>query len=342
MNDERRMFYLLAPESLPRSRPECVARGDAAAALEIVRVCSRGCSNESALVAARKAIERLNLDPRSLVRVAEDRHESEANRSNDDAFGIIRVRGDVVPILVHSTLQGYVALLEEAAAGGANVGAEDWSKLRGAFGLLFHILADGSVDEVPSPDSGAAPIEPPQAAEAHHSALSRWTRGHHMFMVLIQGLVTSFSSFQREIEAGQSDRASDSLRAATRLMVASGVALRFTGDFKYSDYERDVRPTLMPPIAPEGLTGLYWRDHEYLIRFLTKARSLFTAVDPSLRGQLHLFCEALKETYASHKGVCASFVGTERPSLLMATRTQRSAVDTLDHFMRVRLNLVQD
>jgi len=341
MNDQR-TFYLLTPESLPRSRAECVAGGHTAAALEIISACPPDCPDESALAEARKAIARLNLDPRSLVPVEEDPNESEENRSNDKAFGIVRVRGEVMPLLVNSALQGFVALLEEAIAGGANVSAEHWGKLRGAFSLLFHILRNGSVDDFASPDSVAASIEPPQAAEEQHSALSRWIRGHHMFMVLIQGLVTAFSSFQREVAAGQLGQAKNSLRAATCLMVGSGVALRFTGDFQYSDYEREVRPILMPPIAPEGLTGLYWRDHEYLMKFLTKMRPLFTSLDPSLREELHSFHEALKKAYDAHKVVCASFVGTEQPSLLMATRTDRSAVDTLDHFMRVRLNLVKD
>jgi len=344
MTMTRSPFYLLAPESLPRSREDCVARGDAAAAVAIARACVPGGSDASALIEAGRALARLNLDPRSLVVVTEDAHESDGNRSNDQAFGIVRVRGDLVPILVHSTLQGFVALLEEAEAGGTTVDGADWRRLRGAFALLLQILSDGSVDPRAAATSGidVAPVQPSQAAEPEHSALSRWTRGHHMFMVLIQGLITSFSSFQREVAAGRIDRAGDSLRAATGLMAGAGVALRFTGDFAYSAYEREVRPTLMPPIAPDGLTGLYWRDHEYLIVFLTKARALFTTLDPALRGELHAFHEALKGTYDSHKAVCASFVGTERPSLLMATRTQKSAIETLEHFKRVRLHLVQD
>jgi hypothetical protein len=340
---EPRTFYLLAPESLPRSRTECVASGGAAAALEIICTCPADGQDEAVLVEARRAVARLNLDPRSLVPVGEDDpHESEANRSNDRTFGIVRVRGEVIPILVHSTLQGFVALLEEAIAGGANVSAQEWSKLRGAFSLLFHLLRNGTVDDYANPDRLPAPIEPPQATEKQHSALSRWIRGHHMFMVLIQGLVAAFSSLEREVEAGQLGQAKDSLQAATCLMAGSGAALRFTGDFQYSDYEREVRPTLMPPIAPQGLTGLYWRDHEYLMKLLTKMRPLFTSLEPSLREQLHSFCHALQKTYNSHKVVCASFVGTVQPSLLMATRIERSAVDTLDHFMRVRLNLVKD
>lgn len=341
MNEPRR-FYLLTPEMLPRGREECIAGGDAAAALEIMRAFAPDCPDASALALAREALTRQGLDPRSLTPVGEDSHESDDNRANDKAFGIVRVRGDVMPTLVYSTLQGFVTLLEEALAGGANVSAADWGRLRAAFRLLFALLRDGGVDGSAGLDGAAEIIEPPQASPGGHSAFSRWTRGHHTFMVLIQGLVTVFSSFQREVESGRHDRAGDSLRAATRLMEGSGVALHFTGDFEYSDYEREVRPNLMPPIAPAGLTGLYWRDHEYLIKFLTRARSSFTALDPSLRGSLHAFRGALKQAYESHKSVCASFVGTQQPSLLMATRTEQAAVDTLDHFMRVRLNLVQD
>jgi hypothetical protein len=339
---ERRAFYLLTPDDLPRSRGACVARGDAAAALALITACAPSCSDATALAVAGQAVARLALHPQALEPVGTDPHETERNRSNDEAFGIVRMRGDVVPILVNSTLQGYVALLEEALAGGVNIGGEDWGKLRGAFGLLFHIFQYGSLEGFTVPDRRAAPGDAPSADAASHSALSRWIRGHHLFMVLIQGLVISFSSFHREVDAGQIDEAGDSLRAATCLMVASGAALRFTGGFTYSAYEREVRPTLMPPIAPEGLTGLYWRDHEYLIARLTRARAIFTSLDPLLRAPLYAFHDALKETYDSHKLVCASFVGTEQPSLLMATRTQKSAVETLDHFKRVRLNLVQD
>jgi len=331
-------FYLLTPERLPRGRAEYVAAGDAAAALEIMSACPPDCRDESALVQARTAISRLNLDHRLLMPAGGDANESQNNRSNDRAFGIVRVRGEAMPILIHSTLQGFVALLEEAIAGGANVNAEDWTRLRSAFHLLFHILRNGSWA---APDRLNVPIEPPRAADQQHSALSRWIRGHHMFMVLIQGLVAAFSSFQEEIEAARLGPARDALRAATCLMVGSGVALHFTGDFPYSDYEREVRPTLMPPLAPNGLTGLYWRDHEYLMKVLTRLRPVFTRFDPFIREQLHSFHEALRQTYGSHKVVCARFVGTAQPSLLMANRIERSAVDTLDHFMRVRLNLVK-
>jgi hypothetical protein len=340
--NERKTFYLLAPQSLPRSREEYVADGPAAAALEIMRACTPNGPDKTALTAAHTAIARLNLNLQSLEAMEADPNESDENRANDQAFGIVRVRGEVPPILVHSTLQGFVALMEEATAGGANVTAEEWTQLRGAFSLLFHILGSGRIDQFADPESAGALIQPPRAVEERHSALSRWIRGHHMFMVLIQGLVAAFSSFQHEVETGRLVEAKDSLRAATCLMVGSGVALRFTGDFQYSDYEREVRPTLMPPVAPPGLTGLYWRDHEYMMKFLAKMRPLFASLDPSLREPLHVFHEALKQTYGAHKLVCASFVGTEQPSLLMATRTEQSAVDTLDHFMRVRLNLVRN
>ena len=340
--NEQKTFYLLTPENLPRSRAECSAGGDAAAALDIMSACALNCPDESALAAARKALVRLNLGPQSLQPVGEDLNESEDNRSNDKAFGIVRVRGEVIPLLINSTLQGFVALLEEAIAGGANVTAEEWTQIRNAFSLLFYMLEGRSFDEFARQDSMGALIQPPRAAEEQHSALSRWVRGHHLFMVMIQGLVAAFGSFQHEVEAGRFGQAKNSLRAATLLMVGSGVALRFTGDFQYSDYERIVRPTLQPPVVPEGLTGLYWRDHEYLMKFLTKMRPLFTSLDPSLREQVHFFHDALKETYGAHKMVCASFVGAERPSLLMATRTEQSAVETLNHFMRARLNLVKD
>jgi hypothetical protein len=338
----RREFFLLAPESLPDCRQECIPTHESAAALEIINSCSPDVSDELALAQARKALVHLGLNSELLIPMEGDPNESPDNRSNDRAFGIVRVRGETMSILTYSTLQGFVTLLEEASAGGANVSADDWNKLRRAFFLLFHLLDNGRIDGFMDSPHNSGEVQSPRAANEQHSALSRWTRGHHAFMTLIQGLVVVFRSFQHEVEDGHLTQAKESLRAATCLMAASGVALRFTGDFRYSDYEREVRPTLMPPIAPEGLTGLYWRDHEYLIKSLTKMRSLFTGIDTSLREELHSFHEALKNAYESHKCVCASFVGNQQPSLLMASRTDKSAVDTLDHFMRVRLNLIKD
>jgi hypothetical protein len=246
-----------------------------------------------------------------------------------------------MPILVYSTLQGFIDLLEEAIAGGVTVSPDDWGRLRRAFALLFYVLRQGTVDAT-ALDAPLPHMPPPRARDDQHSALSRWTRGHHMFMVVIQGLVSIFNRFEREAECGRSSDAVPWLRAATCLMAAAGVALRFTGDFHYSDYDREVRPMLMPPIAPEGLTGQHWRDHEYLIRLLTKMRPLFVSLGDALREPLRQFHDALRVAYESHKAVCATFVGTAQPSLLMAARTGRSAVGTLDHFMRVRLNLVEE
>jgi hypothetical protein len=123
-------------------------------------------------------------------------------------------------------------------------------------------------------------------------------------------------------------------------MRGSGAALAFTGDFPYPAYAARVRPTLIPPNAPPDMTGLRWRDHEYLIRVLSELRPVFAALPEGLREEREGFADALTEAYDAHKMVCAHFVGADQSSVLMATRTNEAAVSTLERFKRSRRGLV--
>ena len=337
-----RQFFLLRPQQLPRSRAELVATIPITAALHTMRRATPPAPNEDALQAAREALSQLGVTNQCLTPVVDETDESPDNRANDEVFHIVRVEGQTFPLLVHSTLQGFVALLEEALSAGAKLTPVEWSRLRTAFAVLFETFRGEHVSEEMPPEAIVAP-EPPAAArcDRQQNALQRWTRGHHMFMVVIQGLVVIFNCLRHELEASNLRTADALLRAATRLMMGVGPALRFTGDFGYSEYEKEVRPTLTPPAAPPGLSGLYWRDHEYLMKLLARMRPMLMNLDASLRDHLHPLHEALATAYESHKFVCGSFVGSERSSLLMASRTQQPAVETLDHFKRVRLQLVK-
>lgn len=331
-------FYLLRPELLPRGWNE-IGKGRGMAVLEeFLALLRQSPDDREALAAARQALERLALKSEDFIRVGEDPRESAANRANDLAFHIVRVQGEVLPLLIHSTLQGFVALLDEAVTGGTDLKPQEWGRLRAAFTVAFSVLARSQIEPGP-----AQPIVPLRSlAEGERDALRRWTRGHYVFMVLVQALVVILNCFRQSVEAGDIPGARSMLAMATTLMWGSESGLRFAGDFSYNSYEKAVRPTLMPPVAPPGMTGLHWRDHEHLVKVLGGLRPVFQALDPRLEAQREALYEAVATAYESHKYVCSSFVGTERPSLLMNTRTEKSAVELLEHFKGVRLHLVKE
>ncbi|NVI98246.1 hypothetical protein HV824_08925 [Myxococcus sp. AM009] len=242
-----------------------------------------------------------------------------------------------MPLLVHSTLQGFATLLDEALVNGTDLEPQAWGQLRAAYNTLF----DTFLGRPPARDE-EVPMPPPRStSEGERDALRRWTRGHYVFMSIVQGLSVVLNGLTRDINASDIPSAQVNFERATTIMMGAESALRFTGDYSYNAYEKSVRPTLMPPIAPPGMTGLRWRDHEHLVKILSGMRPLFSALDPALEPYREAFYASISHTYDSHKLVCSSFVGTERTSLLMAERTEKSAIEILDHFKRVRLQLVK-
>ncbi|WP_338871403.1 hypothetical protein [Myxococcus stipitatus] len=331
-------IYLLRPERLPRVRGELQGAAAHVAVLEPLARLHRSSPEEQAMLAARDALARLGLGPADFMPVVDDPEASQGNKDNDQAFAIVRVDGQVVPLLVQSTLHGFVTLLDEALTSGTDLEPAAWGRLRHAFSVLFDVLLDR-----PFHREGAEPLPPPRStASGERDALRRWTRGHYVFMSLVQGMVVLLHGLREGVETENLEFARSALERVTALMDGAEAALRFTGDYSYTAYEKSVRPTLMPPVAPPGMTGLRWRDHEYMVKVLSGLRPVFSRLPAELESAREEFYQSVARAYDAHKTVCASFVGTERTSLLMAERTEKSAVEILEHFKRVRLHLVKE
>jgi hypothetical protein len=136
---------------------------------------------------------------------------------------------------------------------------------------------------------------------------------------------------------GDADGALVAATVATRLMWASRGALRYAGDAAQPEYDAEIRPTLMPPVAPPKMSGLRWRDHEALVRALTDSTKGWAWLAERDDAPLAEFRDALGATYDAHRGVCAHFVGERSTSLLANSSSSRSAVSVLDQFRRIRL-----
>ena len=139
-------------------------------------------------------------------------------------------------------------------------------------------------------------------------AIRRWKRGHHLFFVLIQGLILSLTKFKRAMVEGDVGMANECLRIATDLMWGSAVAFRFAGDFSEEQYQAVVRPSMEPPYVNEGFSGLNGADHANLIRLLRSLKPTFETLPAPLRAQHRSFRRALDVAYESHVFVCREFV----------------------------------
>ncbi|MCO6704260.1 hypothetical protein KQH42_27940 [Streptomyces sp. CHA1] len=336
-------FHLLRPQDLPRTAEELgdSSSGPAApqlAALADALLDGRDDKTQERVREALGILEEAIPHPEP---VGADPEESPGNRANDEAFAIVRVQGDALHQLRHSTARAYLTLCEEESSTGTALPAEQLRRLHVAFGALF-ALYSGPVDHrAMAPQDSPRPHRPlPPHTMGEADALRRWTRGHHVFMALVQGMVVAFSCMGDRLRADEPEQARPFLILAGTLMRGSAAALAFTGDFPYSAYSVRVRPTLIPPNAPPDMTGLRWRDHEYLIRVLTELRPVFGELPPLLEAERGQFAETLEEAYEAHKTVCSHFVGSDQSSVLMADRTNESAVTTLDRFKRSRRQLV--
>ncbi|MEU9035657.1 hypothetical protein AB0D45_12280 [Streptomyces sp. NPDC048352] len=327
-------FRMGRPEELPGTLDE-VRAAAAARAGEAVRGLARpGARTDLDALLAQVRQTRAALAPAGTVPVGDDPAESEANRDNDLAFGIVRTRGPVTELLVDAALAALVGILEVAADRGSHLDEPAWERLLGGFDALLDWLADPHSAPRPRPVPAVAPPGPP----VHQDALRRWVRGHHVFMVLAQGCALATACMRDSAARGDLPGAEASAAAAEALMRGCQGALLYAGDANREQYNQQIRPTLMPPVAPPKMSGLHWRDHEVLIKELARSREAWEWL--AARGSVRpaAFRAALGEAYDSHIGVCDHFVGDQSPSLLAAQGSSRSAVGVIGQFRKIRLS----
>lgn len=326
-------FRLGRPEDLPHRPTGLASARTAAEALS--HAAAR--TGTAALLDACRAV-RTELAVTLGEPVGEDPDESEANRANDIAFGIVRTDGPPTAVLVDAALAALSGVLDLAADRGIGLDRRDWTDLVNGFDTVLAWLADP--DTVPARPS--VPAAPEIREVRPDDALRRWVRGHHVFMVFAQGGAMAARSLSQCAGAEDKDGAVVAASIATTLMGSSRAALRFAGDVTNLAYQSEIRPTLMPPVAPPKMSGLRWRDHEALVRQLAAARDGFAWLSRSHPELLQGFRAELETAYLAHRGVCESFVGTESPSLLATSRSGRSAVGVLDQFRELRLQLLPE
>jgi hypothetical protein len=175
---------------------------------------------------------------------------------------------------------------------------------------------------------------------SHANPLHRWRVGHHLFFVLIQGLILALRRFELATTKSMQVEAALHLESATSLLWASAVVMRFAGDFPEKDYDDQVRSTMMPPRVSDGFSGLLSHDHRVMLEILKRLRPVFAQLPAGLERPRDRFLAALNSAYECHIFVCRRFAGDKAPSLRTATGNARSAVEVLEKFRQSRIELV--
>lgn len=329
-------LFLALPEALPQSCDEVRDRrkGPIRKALKL-SLSKLAASDSEMLVGLRAALKVLptpehKLDYAPATKPIADRD------AHDSYCRIERVKGNRSPVIhVHSVLRAYEELIEEMLEGGTVLTSRQWYHLRAAFDSMLLFL-NGDFAAKPAPEEAHVGSIRWRIGQ-RPDAVARWIRGHHIFLVLIQSVITTVNCFISAYSARNLELSAMTLDTATRLFDGCSASLHFAGDFSAREYENTVRPSMMPPNVPPGMSGVLARDHEHLMHLLRGQRELSANLDPRLREHYQQFLSAFGNTYEAHKLVCSRFVGHGRPSLLNRDGEAEAAVAVLDKVKTSRL-----
>jgi hypothetical protein len=330
------IFHALPPELVPRS-PASIKAADTRWRVLLGACSELGARLSSAKLAARLggviADMRITVSPAGAPAACPTAGADDA--ALDSYFGIVRVEGDAPRIFLRSVLQANLILLEEVNEGGSSLDEAELHKLDDALAaVVSHVLG---LRRDPPARVDVWSRAPTRASDPTR----RWIRGHHVFVMLTQSLILALQDVEDALLADRTSDLAAALDLATLLMEGTAVAFKFTGDFAPAQYRDTVRPTMMPPLALEGLSGVLSPDHKQLLQILGRLKPRLKDLQLSARDGYSRFVTAFRAAYDDHIHVCSRFVGSKEPSLLMKAGEEKSAVQQLEYFKRLRMKVFQ-
>lgn len=169
------------------------------------------------------------------------------------------------------------------------------------------------------------------------AARTIWQGFHWTFFIDVQGLVLSLARFGDALTRGCMDSARVELRSAATLLRASGAAMKLAGSFSPSEYNDEVRLSMMPPgVRSDNFSGLMSWDHARLMRLWQELSPRLGDLPAALDDDHEHFVQAFVAMITAHREVCRRFVGEDSGSL----RSSDCAVGILEKVLRSRLKLI--
>ncbi|WBF45732.1 hypothetical protein [Serratia rubidaea] len=333
----RTPFILGCPESLPPTEQALAATGTTARRiLAALNALPHPCSLQHYLDTLRVLMTQL--PDASAGEMINDPRESLENRENDVAFGIERHQGDCAILLIAATLNAVHQAGELIARNGTSLAHAEWNTMIStAHAILRLIATPRAIPETHLPLQPA----PSKMEDDAQDPLRRWVRGHLLFMVQCQGMSLSTQLLINAAHSEDIELACAQAHQLIHLMNISRITLEFATDLNQQQYLSQIRPTLMPPLAPPKMSGINWRDHVVMIRLMrqsTPAWHFVEQAEPELAARMR---SVLAEVYTAHRAVCEKFVGEENTSLLAKENATTSAGQVLEGLKNSRLKLLK-
>lgn len=159
------------------------------------------------------------------------------------------------------------------------------------------------------------------------TALSRWKQQHHLFFVIIHGMLYLLHVLEEAMDKSHAPVVKAILQDFAELMEASEVAFRLASDFSQEAYDSEIRPD-MHAFDPH-FSGLFYADHKELI---TRMRVL-RRVGSDFEVDLDRINAAITNSYEAHALVCLRFVG-ETASLASKDDTRVAAESIRNKYVK--------
>lgn len=183
-----------------------------------------------------------------------------------------------------------------------------------------------------------------RVAEAHQAEAMiarRWLRGHQLFLVITQAMIASVNRLDALTAAGADPvQVTDGIEALVVLLRAAAAAMRLTGDFSPAIYDTLIRPSMSPPVLPDGFSGIFSSDHRFLVTRLRDMGPTLTAFGRQFDDAHTALVQSFSALYDDHINVCGRFVASDKNSLLMTDGARCTALDQLAKFKKSRIRLI--
>jgi hypothetical protein len=330
-------FILGCPENLPTTERELAPSAPMARqVLENLEACPQPKNLEQYLGTLREVMAQLACAATGLM--INDPRENQENRDNDFAFGIERHQGDSVALMVNAALNAAIQSGELVQRSGTSLDHSEWSDMMSAAQVILQTIASPRL----MPEYRVMFQAPKSKVEEDdQDPLRRWVRGHLLFMVLCQGislctnlLISAAHDKDLELACAQANR-------LIQLMNISRITLEFATDLNSQQYVSQIRPTLMPPIAPPKMSGINWRDHVVMIRSMRQSTEAWNFIEQTYPQLAERMRTILAQVYSAHRGVCEKFVGEENTSLLATENATYTAGQVLENLKKSRLKYIK-
>jgi len=155
-------------------------------------------------------------------------------------------------------------------------------------------------------------VEAARLAPEQRVAVRRWKLGHHTFHLLLVAMNTRLDDVAAALEDEDWETASAGMLELARLYDAATATMRFASDFDPDDYENLVRPSMMPPFASPGFSGVANREHATMMAGVRTTRIAMNDLEErapeDVLAAWQRLRDAQQENVESHMLVCRRFV----------------------------------